>query len=72
MSEEDRRSSTSLKMLQLCVGLDGFPVLVSTQVLLFLVLAPLTSPRSFDNGDPAIIFLVIQLKYSLPKANVKH
>jgi hypothetical protein len=69
---EDRRSSTSLKPLQLCVSLDGFPVFVSTQVLLIVVLAPLTSPRSFDNGIPAIIFLVIQLKYSFAKADVKH
>jgi hypothetical protein len=72
MSEEDRRSSTSLKLLQLCVSLDGFPVFVSTQVLLFVVLALLTSLRSFDNSNPAIIFLVIQLKYSLAKADVKH
>jgi hypothetical protein len=67
MSEEDRRSSTSLKLLQLCVSLDGFPVFVSTQVLLFVVLALLRSLRSFDNSNPAIIFLVIQLKYSVRK-----
>jgi hypothetical protein len=72
MSEEDRRSSISLKPLQLCVSLDEFPVFVPTQVLLFVVLAPLASTHSFENGIPAIIFLVIQLQCSLAKADMKH